>query len=174
MTKWQLQSRLIMLMYVGYGGLLSCTWQLQPIIKYALTSSQWNFDNGTAVPISWDMMEFPSRVIYPFEAKQPGIYQAVFIFQGIAIFFSGSMILVTDMMFITLCLLLCGQFEILKDMLRNMREISILKIQSQNRHLKKDYVTQLGDKEQMEEDVLNKEINKILGKCAQHHSLLLR
>ncbi|XP_047121571.1 odorant receptor coreceptor-like [Schistocerca piceifrons] len=190
MAPWLRRSRIISILYFTYGSFVASTWQLHPLISAQLTSAEMRKEsNGTFEGLPRELWEFPFRAQYPFDARQPYVYTVVFLLQGACIFVSGCMIVVLDMMFITLTLLICGQLEILKDKLQNMRNIATDQRQNEDiglvgKALEKQALERrkmilnsstdiTKQDENFNEDLVTKKINLLLGECVEHHNMLL-
>nr|WBF91024.1 odorant receptor SameORX [Schistocerca americana] len=155
MRRWLRRSRAYTLIYFVYGTVVCLFWLGHPLLIQQTTHTMFSTNSTNHSRMS-ETAEFPSGAWYPFDVRQRRVYGAVYAFQCLAIYFAGMLIMVTDIMFITLMLLTCGQFEELGDKLRNCWEIAAA------RTLRRAGTTQ------------ERELHKVVAHCVQYHDMLLR
>ncbi|XP_049766370.1 putative odorant receptor 85e [Schistocerca cancellata] len=155
MRRWLRRSRAYTLVYFVYGTIVCLFWLGHPLLIQQTTHTMFSTNSTNHSRMS-ETAEFPSGAWYPFDVRERRVYGAVYAFQCLAIYFAGMLIMVTDIMFITLMLLTCGQFEELGDKLRNCWEIAAA------RTLRRAGTTQ------------ERELHKVVAHCVQYHDMLLR
>nr|ALD51378.1 odorant receptor 3 [Locusta migratoria] len=155
MRRWLRRSRGFTLAYFVYGTIVCLFWLGHPLLLQQTTHTMFTSSNSTNRSRMSETAEFPSGAWYPFDVRERRVYGAVYGFQCLALYFAAMLIMVTDIMFITLMLLACGQFEELGDKLRHCWEIAT------TRALSRAGTTP------------ERELQKVLAHCVRYHDMLL-
>ncbi|XP_068082063.1 odorant receptor 83a-like [Anabrus simplex] len=166
MSRYIRQSRMTVVVYFMYGCVVIWYWLCHPMFSPA----RLIYDDVTNT--TREVWDFPCGAWYPFDATTPGVYGFVYFFQSVGIFLGGYMIMVTDMMFISLSLVICGQLEILNDSLRHILETAASTFHGDTTDFKQE--EGIVAKISTNSSYLIGEINSILTWCVEHHNMLLK
>jgi hypothetical protein len=123
--------------------------------------------------------KLPYRAVFPFDIEQIEYYGIAFSFQMLVILFGPTVNIGLDTMFVGLVIHACGQFKILENALRNIKQraTKILEIDSIREHAR-DKCDRTLSKDNREEDncfldSLQQQMSKGLNECLQHHQEIL-
>jgi hypothetical protein len=124
--------------------------------------------------------KLPYGAVFPFDTEQVGYYAIAFSFQMLVILFGPTVNIGLDTMFVGLVIHACGQFKILKNALRNIKQRAAT-IVDKERIKEKDSSDETNHKtshdNQNEEDRflenLQQQMSIGLNDCLQHHQEIL-
>lgn len=126
--------------------------------------------------------KLPYRAVFPFDIEQVGYYGIAFSFQMLVILLGPTVNIGLDTMFVGLVIQACGQFKILKNDLRNIKNRATIVVD--NEQIQKGYsATDDPDRKnshdnQEEHDRLLENLQQKmsigLNECLQHHQEILK
>jgi hypothetical protein len=123
--------------------------------------------------------KLPYRAVFPFDTEQIGYYGIAFSFQMLVILFGPTVNIGVDTMFVGLVIHACGQFKILKNSLRNIKQraTNVLEIgrARQKDALRKSDGTVTEDSEELAcfLEKLRQQMSDELKECLRHHQEIL-
>jgi hypothetical protein len=124
--------------------------------------------------------KLPYRAVFPFDIEQVGYYAIAFGFQMLVILFGPTVNIGLDTMFVGLVIHACGQFKILKNALRNIKQrtTSIVdneRIKEEDSSDETDRNTSHDNQEQHDRFLENLQQQMSIGlhDCLQHHQEIL-
>jgi hypothetical protein len=126
--------------------------------------------------------KLPHEAIFPFDIEQAGYYGIAFSFQMLVILFGPTVNIGLDTMFVGLVIHACGQFKILKNGLRNIKQRATIVVDNKQ-IIKGDSATDKHNRKtshdsQEEHDRLLENLQQKmsigLNECLQHHQEILR
>jgi hypothetical protein len=124
--------------------------------------------------------KLPYRAVFPFDTEQLEYYGIAFSFQMLVILFGPTVNIGLDTMFVGLIIHACGQFKILKNSLRHIKQRAINIVETEKTReedaLRKTDGT-ISDNNQEEYicfwETLQQQMSKELNECLQHHQKIL-
>jgi hypothetical protein len=160
--------------YYGLGiACLSCC-VMSAIVSNSIQSQDGT--NSTEAP----PRILPYRGVFPFDTEQIGYYRLTFSFQMLVIVFAPTVNIGIDTLFIGLVIHSCGQFEILKNALRNIKRkaTEVLETERIREEGARDKVDRNVPEDNRHEDTpflenLQQQMSKGLNDCLQHHQQIL-
>jgi hypothetical protein len=124
--------------------------------------------------------KLPYRAVFPFDTEQIEYYGIAFSFQMLVILFGPTVNIGLDTMFVGLVIHACGQFKILKNALRNIKQraTKTLEIEGIREKDARDKTYRTVPKDNRKEDIyfletLQQQMSKRLNDCLQHHQEIL-
>lgn len=124
--------------------------------------------------------KLPYRAVFPFDIEQTGYYGIAFSFQMLVIVFGPTVNIGLDTMFVGLVIHASGQFKILKNALRNIKQrtIKIIEIEGIVEEEPRDKTHLTVPNYNWEEDTffletLQQQMLRELNRCLQHHQEIL-
>lgn len=124
--------------------------------------------------------KLPYRAVFPFDTERVEYYGIAFSFQMLVILFGPTVNIGLDTMFVGLVIHACGQFKILKNSLRNIKQRAIKILETEKTReedaLRKTDGT-ISENNQEEHicfwETLQQQMSKELNGCLQHHQEIL-
>jgi hypothetical protein len=175
-SKWSEEQKNIAKSHDRHASIMSWTYYslgVGCLFCFAMTAIVSNSipkqaENNSTAP---SPRKLPYRAAFPFDTEQVGYYGLAFSFQMLVILFGPTVNIGLDTMFVGLVIHACGQFEILKSGLRNIKQRAMLVVD--NEKIKEGdpaFDETLNDNQ---EENLQQNMSIGLKDCAQHHQEIL-
>jgi hypothetical protein len=124
--------------------------------------------------------KLPYRAVFPFDTEQIGYYGIAFSFQMLVILFGPTVNIGVDTMFVGLVIHACGQFKILKNSLRNIKQratnvLEIGRARQKDASCKSDGTLTEDSQEEVAcfSEKLRRQMSDQLNECLRHHQEIL-